>query len=344
MWVAVLVTLLLQPASGYLYPQYSNPWRQFAVRNDSTLRDPTTVVFDNKTSTWHIYCTRVLLKYGPPGYWGSIWHFSTNATKFDDPAAVWTDEGEVIPPSGNGNFDNSGTFTPGIVVECTSSNDCTWYLFYGGVANEQPARAENVGLAISNNPWGPFKRRQEPVFNRTDSSSGWCGTTAARVDEIKSSVISGQKYIFVKSVCSNDSALPVAYIPENGWGPPYKQIPPIFSAADTCKSLGFEEPTIFIADDNLLHFTGHYHGNCGSAAKYAHFINPTRTLHGWVKVADFGSSNNSSFFEPVPVPLSFDGVYGGEISRTWVDFGAGRGGSPTWHLMMSQPVWVNVTN
>eukprot|EP01060_Flectonema_neradi_P016820 TRINITY_DN2345_c1_g2_i1.p1 TRINITY_DN2345_c1_g2~~TRINITY_DN2345_c1_g2_i1.p1 ORF type:complete len:265 (+),score=49.26 TRINITY_DN2345_c1_g2_i1:131-925(+) len=260
---------------------------------------------------------------------------------FDDPTAVWTDEGEVIPPSGKGNFDSAGTFTPGVVVDCEDGGGCKWYLFYGGVANENSSHTENVGLATSDNPWGPFTRRESPVFNRTDANSKWCGTAAARVDEIKPSLISGQRVIFVKSVCTNFSALPIAFIPENGWGPPYKLRPPVISLNGTCENKGFEEPTIYTGPDNLLHFAGHYHGrNCGPDHVYAHYLNPSQTIDGWIQVADYGFSNNSNFREPLPVPLNYNGVFGERIAETWIESYGNGGYNPPLGLMMTKPVWV----
>ena len=57
-----------------------------------------------------------------------------------------------------------------------------------------------------------------------DGNSDWCDGNAARVDEIKPGVTKEQlKFLAVKSVCKNGTALPVLYSPvdQSSWGPPY---------------------------------------------------------------------------------------------------------------------------
>eukprot|EP00750_Incisomonas_marina_P013913 INCI17566.8.p1 GENE.INCI17566.8~~INCI17566.8.p1 ORF type:complete len:367 (-),score=40.49 INCI17566.8:821-1921(-) len=304
----------------------------FAFLPGFTLRDPTTAVFDPVTATWHVFCTHIHGR-AQPGYPGVVWHWSLNSSTLLDPNTSWTSEGVALNASHvNGTFDAAGVFTPAIVRECTtnvasklngsSANDqsCKWYLWYGGVPNEDSAHTENVGLALADSPWGPFVRYEHnPVFSYTDANTAWCNdgsptTAPARVDEIKPSVVNGSKVILVKSVCTNATALPVPYFPasNDSWAPPY-MIPnpagPIFGAKDTCQEKGFEEPTIYLGPDGFLHFQGHDHGNCGVHARYAHYINTLNEgrgdlREGWEQVAPFGPAGT---MEPVPIPASGDG-------------------------------------
>lgn len=236
-------------------------------------------------------------------------------------------------------------FTPGIVRECVSGS-CTWYLFYGGVPSQSSAHAENVGVAIAASPWGPFKRWSgNPVFRRTDPGTTWCaGGEAARVDEIKASIVGGLKYFAVKSTCTNFTALPILYSPVNqsSWGPPYHAatapaVSPMFPSTETCSFKGFEEPTLYTAADNFLHFLGHNHGSCGQVATvggsiYSHFISRNKSINSWEKAAVF----NLNGMEPVPVPSAGDGVFGAEIDDQWIDF-------PGYELVVSNVtmVWSN---
>ena len=73
---------------------------------------------------------------------------------------MWKDAGLVLEPQYNTSaWDAAGTFTPGIVKECTAAGaQCKFYLFFGGVANESSSHTESVGVAIASSAWGPFKK------------------------------------------------------------------------------------------------------------------------------------------------------------------------------------------
>lgn len=130
-----------------------------------------------------------------------------------------------------------------------------------------------------------------------------------------------------------DTALPVLYRPVNqsSWAPPYAPaaaaVSPMFKSTWTCESRGFEEPTFFTAQDGLLHFIAHNHGQC--AEKYAHYVSHTQMVDDWVQVPPFGGRQaakraccNNTWMEPIPVPIRGDGVFGGAVHNTWIDFGA----------------------
>jgi hypothetical protein len=98
-----------------------------------------------------------------------VWHWVLNSTEVLDLTTPWVNAGPVIKPTGlDGDWDASGTFTPGIIVECDDdAQHCKWILFYGGVGNTSSAHAESVGVATATSPWGPFARYEKnPVFTR----------------------------------------------------------------------------------------------------------------------------------------------------------------------------------
>jgi hypothetical protein len=121
------------------------------------------------------------------------------------------------------------------------------------------------------------------------------------------------------------TALPVLWSPvdQSSWAPPYEVTPasiaksPLFLADQTCKSRGFEEPTLFQAPDGFLHFIGHNHGGQCSGGDYAHFISRNKSLASWQQAAGF----SGQFLEPNPIPAAGDGIFGGQILQDWVDFG-----------------------
>ena len=315
---------------AYVTPVFTR-WFAFANSSGSDdrpyTRDPTTALFDPVTSSWHLYTTAMHLHGG--GYPGAIRHFALNNSSLaEGPATgrVWSDEGIVLQPSGqDGRFDASGVFTPGAVRECDAAGKaCKWFLFFGGVENQNSSHSEMVGVSSADSPWGPFTRDPaNPVFSYEDKNSAWCGVgNAARVDEIKPVVNNKTKFLVVKSVCKNFTALPVLYSPrdQSSWGPPYEittSAPsPLFTADKTCRQLGFEEPTLFTAPDGYLHFIGHNHGSSGCPGKYAHFISRGHDIGHWQEAPMFGGK----FMEPNPIPAAGDGVFGGKIMEQWIDF------------------------
>jgi hypothetical protein len=65
-------------------------------------------------------------------------------------------------------WDAAGTFTPGVVKDCASQaatrsqSGCMFYLFFGGVANQDSSHTENIGVASSDSASAPF-----PSWNRS---------------------------------------------------------------------------------------------------------------------------------------------------------------------------------
>eukprot|EP00051_Salpingoeca_urceolata_P001497 m.41422 g.41422 ORF g.41422 m.41422 type:complete len:451 (-) comp11456_c0_seq1:87-1439(-) len=316
----------------YTTPAFSVD-RVIASMENTTLRDPTTAVFDPVTSTWHIYCTHVSGGRGQGGYPGVVWHWSLNSTDVFDKSVAWKSEGAVVNATHvPGTFDEGGVFTPGVVRE-----DNKWILFYGGVEAHDRNHHESVGVAMADSPFGPFKRYENnPVFTRFDANMAWCNATSkpARVDEIKASVVLGRKFLLVKGVCQNFTALPLMYEPVDGtsWAPPYRPVTlePLFSANDTCGKSGFEEPTLFRGpEDGFLHYLGHCHSYC-EYGDYSHLISRDGSFSGFEQATPFYQYPAE---EPVPIPASGDGVFGGKILSKWIDF-------PGTQLTLMNVTWV----
>ena len=66
-------------------------------------------------------------------------------------------------------------------------------------------------------------------------------------------------------------------------------------------------------------------------------------MDSWVQVPAFGGgqyNRSKSFEEPVPVPETGDGVFGGAIYGTWIDFGTIPGPGGSIQLVFSTAEWV----
>jgi hypothetical protein len=281
---------------GLLRPRLSLA-RTIAFSPLARLRDPTTALFDPVTQTWHMWCS-----YKPL----SATHiYATNATirhfvlragpaaldaSGDGVDGTWEDAGNALNASGvPGTFDADAVYTPNAAVECHPPSGelsdsggsssagaevvCTWYLWHGGVAGNGPATTneEKIGLATASSPFGPFVRQgSRPVFTAEDSTMEWCGKgNAARMDFVVPLILRGVRYLAVKGVCKNFTALPVFYSPINrsSWGPPYRPSrelgyvaldSPMVSSLATCEHKGFEKPAFFLGAKKVLFATPFY--------------------------------------------------------------------------------------
>ncbi|MCD6347843.1 MAG: family 43 glycosylhydrolase [Bacteroidales bacterium] len=120
-----------------------------------TRRDPSDIIEVN--GTWYIYYTKVIGR--ASGYWGTVW-----AAKSRDEGYSWVEIGEVLDKGESGAFDSQATFTPNILA-----TNNKYYLYYTGV-KPTPGRDDSVfennstndftaiGVAVSDNPEGPFLR------------------------------------------------------------------------------------------------------------------------------------------------------------------------------------------
>lgn len=354
------------------------------------LRDPTTALFDPVSRTWHLWASH------KPDWASRVYTTNVTIRHFVLRSAVlnttglWEDAGTALNASGvPGRFDANAVYTPGAAVECATNGtgtarNCTWYLWFGGVPDQGPSKHESIGVAMAASPWGPFvKYDGNPVFATGDANSRWCGPVgAARVDEIKPLALLSIRYLAVKCVCSNFTALPVFYSPvnQNSWGPPYKPSSqlgytgelqsPMVSSLATCAHQGFEEPTFFVGPDGFLHFLGHNHGQCAGAAggrnhgrsrvlaasqeEYQHLFRPIgegkATPMGptpvWRDGGLFTAEPGHPWFEPNPVPRDGSGVFGDRpetgVPEFWVDFGQWN----AWlsNISLMRVTWVNASS
>lgn len=329
--------------NGPLLPaSYSRPRltvvSKLAALPDAHLRDPTTAVFDPVGRRWHVFCTHIPTSHhSSSGYTGTVWHFESPTENLSTPLP-WKDVGQAVNvTSAEGLFDNGGVFTPAVTVECTpavggaDAANCTWFLWFGGVPAGDSGHHENIGLATASSPYGPWKRySEEPVLSRAMVRE-WCSDDTAemvRVDEIKATIVQGRRFLAIKAVCTNFTALPAIFLPaaEDSWAPPYSPAPaafsanPMISASETCQCEGFEEPTFYRGPDGHLHFLGHDHGG----GSYAHFISADGSLTAWQDAGHFGPEKGHPWTEPNPIPQDGSGVFGDRpqtgVPAYWIDF------------------------
>jgi predicted GH43/DUF377 family glycosyl hydrolase len=127
-----------------------------------TRRDPSDVI--DVDGIYYVYYTKVIGR--APGYWGDIWVASSN-----DKGYTWKEERQVVGLGQKGTFDSQAVFTPNII-----RSNGKYYLFYTGV-KPTPGRSDGefennsttditaLGLAVSDNPTGPFERHStEPIL------------------------------------------------------------------------------------------------------------------------------------------------------------------------------------
>ena len=382
--LATLLVLALEVASAVtvLRPLLS-PVRTIAFSPVARLRDPTTALWDPATGSWHVWAS-----YKPMNAThvyatnATIRHFVLRAADLTAAGSgvdgTWEDAGDALTASGDaGTFDADAVFTPNAAVECDARaerTNCTWFLWHGGVAGNGPAKTneERIGLATASSPFGPFTRHgREPVFSAEDVTTGWCGADgAARVDFVVPLILRSVRYLAVKAVCTNFTALPVMYSPvdQSSWLPPYRPSKelgytdldsPLVSSLGTCAHAGFEKPSFFIGPDQQLHFLGHNHGNCEAEGSYEHHhlyrgltaAADTAPPPAWQYGGHFGNEFPAHpFYEPVSVPRDGTGVYGDRpgtgVPEFFLDFGFDLPRPGPWHsnISLMRVAWVAATN
>jgi hypothetical protein len=100
------------------------------------------------------------------GYWGAIWYATS-----EDEGYTWTEQGMALGLGAKGQFDNHSVFTPNILV-----HNGKYYMYYTGVKptpgnvngkfeNNSVNDFTSIGLAVADNPDGPFIRaKNNPVL------------------------------------------------------------------------------------------------------------------------------------------------------------------------------------
>ena len=292
------------------------------------LRDPSSPLWDFKTSSWHMWATRIPLSlHTKGGYQGTVYHYY--ATELTGP---WNTSGVAIPHNTTpGAFDHEGTFTPSSFYDDSAS---MWYLFYGGVPTANTFY-ESIGLVSASSPFGPWmKSPLNPVITPSRDIS-WCapGSTPMLVDEAEPYIINGERRLVVKGVCHNASgslcAIPMAFLPQDGssWEPPYHLdlVPPnplLRCNVTNDHKFGFEQARIYPGPDGYLHMTGN---DANGDYRQVNFISPDGSGRDWKLVGHMGGSPATSFGEPTLV-WPKDGGPPGD-----------RGGVPTFMVRFDGP-------
>jgi hypothetical protein len=309
--IASLPRARLRDPTTALFDPVTTTWHVFASHKPLS---ETTHHYTKNVTIRHFVLRSGELNFSRAGQDGSLWEdegAALNASGVEgafDASAVYT-PGAAVECTQTTDYinHNNRTSEHGQIQTKANTLKCRWYLWFGGVTDQGPLKNESIGVAVASSPFGPFVRYEgNPVFSTMDSTADWCGdekingrvlsgsgggsgggesgggvdtsTLAARVDEIKPLSLRGIKYLAVKCVCKNFTALPVFYSPVNqeSWAPPYTPShgpflqSPMVGSLSTCAKKGFEEPTFFIGPDGFLHFLGHDHGSCGDSQTYQH--------------------------------------------------------------------------
>eukprot|EP00729_Bicosta_minor_P012785 gene12785-5339_t len=161
---------------------------------------------------------------------------------------AWSTSGMAVNyTSIPGQFDAWSVFTPGAIYDKDADGGGgRWFLWYGAVANGERPTRESIGVVTASSPFGPWTRSpHNPVF--VGNETAWCGPgKSARVDEANAYVVGGRKFVMVKGVCTNFTALPTAWVSSEGgsFDPPYVPLEgadPMQHADATPSHGGFEQ-------------------------------------------------------------------------------------------------------
>jgi hypothetical protein len=235
------------------------------VAEDRTahLRDPSCVLHDPHSGTWHFWATRIGLDKGVSGgWWGAVHHFAAPR-----PEGPWTDRGPAVCATDDpAAHDNLGTYTPDAI---RNPDDGVWYLFYSATARGfrmdlaaghfDPA---TLNVARSATPDGPWERSSHnPIVTIGPTPQDWDGL---RVDEALPLLIGGRRVLSMKGV-GRLSTEPLIirqqagrYLPTSGtWFGPYDRDSASPVACGPNGERGFEGYAIVPGPDGLLHLLSH---------------------------------------------------------------------------------------
>ena len=118
------------------------------------------VLYSNKTGKYYIYSTT-------DGYrgWGG-WKFNVFSS---DDLINWTDEGTMLDVrSDQVRWANGNAWAP--AIEEVKQKDGTYKYYFYFSANNPQLRSKTIGVAVADNPVGPFVDSGEPIV--TDSPTG----------------------------------------------------------------------------------------------------------------------------------------------------------------------------
>ena len=132
-----------------------------------------------------------------PGYWATLWYATSK-----DEGHTWQEQGMALGLGEEGTFDSHSVFTPNILV-----HKGKYYLYYTGVkptpGNPKGKFEANnttditaIGLAVSDNPDGPFKRvENNPVLTISDTPEDF---DSYRIDDTSMLVKENKIWLYYK--------------------------------------------------------------------------------------------------------------------------------------------------
>ena len=139
------------------------------------------------------------------GYWATIWYATSK-----DEGYTWQEQGMALGLGDKGQFDSHSVFTPNILAF-----EGKYYLYYTAV-KPTPGNADNkfendnttditaIGLAVSDNPDGPFKRvENNPVLEISTAPEDF---DSYRVDDVSMLVKDHEIWLYYKGRSIVDGA------------------------------------------------------------------------------------------------------------------------------------------
>lgn len=147
-------------------------------------------------TTYYIWYTRMNTPI-TSGYWGTIWYATSN-----DEGYTWKEQGMALGLGKEGAFDSHSVFTPNILAY-----NHKYYLYYTGVKptpgninkqfeNNSITDITAIGLAVSDNPNGPFVRvENNPILEISPLASDF---DSFRVDDASLLVRADKVSLFYK--------------------------------------------------------------------------------------------------------------------------------------------------
>ncbi|MCF0199645.1 MAG: family 43 glycosylhydrolase [Bacteroidaceae bacterium] len=130
------------------------------------------VMYSNKTKKYYIYSTTD----GTPGWGGHDFSvFSSSDLK------TWKDEGKMLDLKGDQVKWATGNAWAPCIEEVKQKDGSYKYYFYFSGHNPKTDRKE-IGVAVSDNPTGPFVASEQPIVTDADRPNGVGGGQAIDVD------------------------------------------------------------------------------------------------------------------------------------------------------------------
>lgn len=160
-------------------------------------RDPSDVIkVGNKYYVWYSRMDSPIT----PGYWATIWYATS-----EDEGRTWKEQSMALGLGEEGAFDSHSVFTPNILA-----HKGKYYMYYTAVrptpGNPDKEFVGNhttdftaIGVAVSDNPDGPFKRvSNNPVIAHSEVSSDF---DSYRVDDASMLVREDKIWLYYKGRC-----------------------------------------------------------------------------------------------------------------------------------------------